>query len=92
MKLPLLKVTNDFVFQYLFGSEENKDILISLLAAILQITIKSLKLLPREIPRNAEDLKSAVLDITAELDDGTLATPRVGGMTPYPRASGMGLR
>ena len=68
MKQPLLKATNDFVFQYLFGSEENKDILISLLSAILQVQIKSLKLLPREIPRSAEDLKSAILDITAELD------------------------
>jgi predicted transposase/invertase (TIGR01784 family) len=71
MKQPLLSPTNDFVFQYLFGSEENKDILISLISAILQIKIKSIKLLPREIPRSAEDLKSAVLDITAELDDGT---------------------
>jgi len=59
------------VFQYLFGDENHKGILISLISAILQIKIKNLKLLPREIPRSAEDLKSAILDITAELDDGT---------------------
>jgi len=71
MKQSLLSPTNDFVFQLLFGSEENKGMLISLISAILQITIKSLKLLPREIPRSAEELKSAVLDITAELNDKT---------------------
>ena len=71
MGYPLLRVTNDFVFKYLFGDESHKDILISLLSAILQIQIKSIKLLQREIPRSALDLKTAVLDITAELDDET---------------------
>jgi len=71
MEFPLLSPKKDFVFQILFGEENSKDMLISLLSAILQIQIKSLTLLPREIPRRAKDLKTAVLDVTAELHDGT---------------------
>jgi len=67
----LLSPQNDYVFKYLFGDESHKDILISLLSAILQIRIKSIKLLQREIPREAADLKTSILDITAELEDGT---------------------
>lgn len=59
MEHSLLSPQNDFVFHYLFGDEANKDILKSLLGAILQIQIKSLNLLQREIPRSAPDLKTA---------------------------------
>jgi predicted transposase/invertase (TIGR01784 family) len=67
----LLKPTNDYVFKRVFGDESNKKVLISLLNAILHIKIKDVSLLPQEIPRQGPFLKSATLDIVAELDDET---------------------
>ena len=68
----LLRPTNDYVFKRIFGDESNKKVLISLLNAILQLKIKDVALLPQEIPRQGPDLKSAVLDIVAKLEDETL--------------------
>ena len=71
MEHPLLKPTNDYVFKRIFGDESNKNVLISLLRAILEIEIENITLLQQEIPREDPDLKGAVLDILVQLDDGT---------------------
>ena len=71
MEQPLLRPTNDYVFKRIFGDESNKAVLISLLRAVLQIEIKDITLLQQEIPRDGPDLKGAILDIVAQLDDGT---------------------
>jgi len=70
MEKSLLNPRNDYVFKYIFTHKSNKKVLISLLRAILQIDIRSIVLLPQEIPREGPFLKSATLDIVAELDDG----------------------
>ncbi len=64
----------DLVFKKLFGSEENKDILLSLINAILplnqqvaQITLKN----PYNVPDYAEG-KLSILDIKAEDENGRL--------------------
>jgi predicted transposase/invertase (TIGR01784 family) len=71
MEKPLLKPTNDYVFKRLFGDESNKKVLISLLNAILHIKIRDVALFPQEIPRKGPFLKTAILDIVAQLDNDT---------------------
>ena len=62
----------DFIFKILFGSEENKSILISLLNAILKGKphIKDLSLENNEISKIFKDGKSSRLDILAIDDNG----------------------
>ena len=62
----------DFIFKILFGSEENKSILISLLNAILKgkPNIKDLSLENNEISKIFKDGKSSRLDILAVDDNG----------------------
>ena len=62
----------DIIFKKLFGSQGSENILKSLLESILNIEIKNIKLdLNKEfIPDNIEGKKS-LLDIRAELNDGT---------------------
>ena len=62
----------DFVFKALFGTEENKELLISLLNAILKGKpyIKDLSLNNTELTKILEPNKSSRLDILATSDDG----------------------
>ena len=62
----------DFIFKMIFGSEENKSILISLLNAILKWKpyIKDLTLENNEISKIFKDSKSSRLDILATDDNG----------------------
>ena len=62
----------DFIFKIIFGSEENKSILVSLLNAILKGRpyIKDLTLENNEISKIFKDSKSSRLDILAIDDNG----------------------
>ena len=62
----------DYVFKILFGDENDKSMLISLLNAILKgrPTIKDLTLNNTEIPKILKDNKSCRLDILATSDEG----------------------
>ena len=70
-----LKPLNDFVFKKLFGEQESKDILISLLNAILSEKDKN-KLVSLEIVDNKEltreliDDKTGIIDVRAKTADG----------------------
>ena len=62
----------DYVFKILFGDEDDKSMLISLLNAILKGKpyIKDLSLNNTEIPKILKDNKSCKLDILATSDEG----------------------
>ena len=62
----------DYVFKILFGDENDKSMLISLLNAILKgkPTIKDLTLNNTDIPKILKDNKSCKLDILATSDEG----------------------
>jgi predicted transposase/invertase (TIGR01784 family) len=70
-----LKVKNDFIFQKIFGQNEHKDILISLLNSILRLSPEQ-KLADIEIIENTKlqkeypDEKLGILDIRAKLLTG----------------------
>ena len=71
-----LKVKNDFIFQRLFGRQENKDILISLLNAILQLgegyQIDEIELIENtKLEKDRIEDKQGILDIRAQAKDGT---------------------
>ncbi|MDX2302855.1 MAG: Rpn family recombination-promoting nuclease/putative transposase [Microscillaceae bacterium] len=64
----------DLVFKKLFGSEENKDILLSLINAILPLSQQIAKITLKN-PYNVSDYaegKLSILDIKAEGEDGRL--------------------
>jgi predicted transposase/invertase (TIGR01784 family) len=64
----------DLVFKKLFGSEENKDILLSLINAILPVNQQVAKIALKN-PYNVSDYaegKLSILDIKAEGEDGRL--------------------
>jgi predicted transposase/invertase (TIGR01784 family) len=64
----------DLVFKKLFGSEENKDILLSLINAILPLSQQVAKITLKN-PYNVSDYaegKLSILDIKAEGEDGRL--------------------
>ena len=70
----LSKVTpkNDIVFKNIFGKKGNEGILKDFLESILEIKIKNVKLdLSTELLPDFLDEKKSVLDVRAELDDGT---------------------
>jgi predicted transposase/invertase (TIGR01784 family) len=71
--LDLLKPSSDFIFRNVFGSDEHKTELISLLNAILngKPHIKSLTIENGDIPKDLETGKSVRLDIRAVTDDST---------------------
>ena len=65
-KLPL---SSDIVFKKVFAKEENKDLLKSLLEAILDVKIENLEVQNPEIPKDVAYNKSIVLDIKAKIND-----------------------
>lgn len=65
-----LKVKNDFIFKRIFGNEDNKDILKSLLEAILDVKISYLKLInDTKLEKDRIDDKQGILDIRAIIND-----------------------
>ncbi|MEG4119454.1 Rpn family recombination-promoting nuclease/putative transposase [Microcoleus sp. N9_B4] len=65
----------DYAFKKIFGSSESKEILISFLNALIyegNPTIQDLEIINQNLPRQLESLKDTYLDVTAQLDDGTL--------------------
>ena len=73
MTVELLDLKNDFVFKQVFGTEENKDVLISFINAVIkEPVIKDVTLTNTEIQRYTSDNKSVRLDIKAETTEGIL--------------------
>ena len=71
-EIKLLPITEDFTFKRVFSYEGNEDVLIDLLEEILEIKIKWVKVKnPEILPRKKGD-KKAILDIKAEIDDGSI--------------------
>ena len=68
-KLPL---SSDIVFKKVFAKEENKDLLISLLEAILDVKIENLEVQNPEIPKDMAYNKSIVLDIKAKINNSII--------------------
>ena len=71
-----LKAKNDFIFQRVFGRQENKDLLISLINAILnrqkQYQIEDIELIENtKLEKDRIEDKQGVLDIRAKAKDGT---------------------
>ncbi|MBR1944327.1 MAG: Rpn family recombination-promoting nuclease/putative transposase [Alphaproteobacteria bacterium] len=74
IKLYKLTPTNDFVFKNIFGQEDSKICLISLLNAILdgKPIITEVTILNPEMPKYDKFTKESRLDIAARTDNGTI--------------------
>ncbi len=74
--MEFLPPKNDFVFKRLFGDEQNTDILLAFLNAVLvdmgEVPIQSLELLNPFLDKESEDDKLAVLDVLARDPNGDL--------------------
>ena len=70
----LLKPTTDFIFKRIFGNEEGKTALISLLNAILNgdPVVKDVKFLSTEVPKDEIYSKASRLDVEVTTDTGTI--------------------
>ena len=70
----LLDPKLDVVFKILFASEQNRDLLISLLTAVLRPSspIVSVEVLNPEMPKELVTDKGAVLDLRVRLADARL--------------------
>ena len=68
-KLPL---NSDIVFRRVFSKEGNEPLLKSLLEAILDIKIKSVKVKNPQISKDLYDSKAGVLDIKVEIDENII--------------------
>ena len=66
-------VASDYVFKQVFGKQENEKILISFLNAMLDgdLIVKSVKILNTELPRTSDTSKNILLDVQAQVDNGT---------------------
>ena len=78
-KLYDLEPTMDFVFKRIFGYDDTKDSLISLLNAILNgnPVVSAVRILNTETLREGPNDKASRLDIEAETDDGTIVNVEV---------------
>lgn len=74
--MELLKPTVDFVFKRIFGTEENKDVLVDFLNAVFesagQAQVSSVEILNPFIDKDASSDKLAILDVRARTESGTL--------------------
>ena len=68
-----LDIKEDYMFKKVFGDRDNNPILISFLNAVLNKNplITSVKMLNTELARDFPDTKTVILDIQAQLEDGT---------------------
>ena len=75
----LLKPTTDFIFKRIFGNEEGKTALISLLNAILNgdPIVKDVKFLNIEIPKEEIYSKASRLDVEVTTDNGTIVNVEI---------------
>ena len=66
-------ILNDYVFKQVFGQKDNDPLLIAFLNAMLDgdIVVKSVKILNPELPRTSETSRNILLDVQAQVDDGT---------------------
>ena len=71
-ELKLLPIKNDYVFKRVFSYKGNEDVLIDLLEAILKRKINNLTVKNPEVLSEKKEGKKFILDIKAELDDGTM--------------------
>ena len=69
---PLLDPTLDVVFALLFGSANNRDLLVPLLTAVLQprVPIGDVAVLNPNLPKQLVRERGAVLDVLVRLQDG----------------------
>ena len=76
--LPLLDIQNDYVFKNVFGVDENKNVLISFLNAILQERphIESVELKNTEIPKFDKNGRTIHLDVLAEINPPKVSKTR----------------
>ena len=74
-----LKPTNDFVFKTIFGQEDSKICLISLLNAIFDgnPVIKDVTILNPDLPRYDQLAKESRLDIAAQTDNGAIVNVEI---------------
>ena len=70
----IISPTTDFVFKRIFGTDDGKICLISLLNAILNgnPVVKNVEFLNSEPQKDVFDSKASRLDIEAEIDNGTI--------------------
>ena len=67
-----MPLTSDIVFKRVFSKEENKDLLQSLLEAILGTKIKRIEIKNPELPRDLSNAKAGTLDIKVEINNDTI--------------------
>lgn len=71
-QIELLPIKNDYVFKRTFSYKGNEDVLLDLLEAILDRKILKVTVKNPEMVSEKENGKKFILDIKAELDDGTI--------------------
>ena len=71
-KVERLPITNDYIFKRLFAFEGNESILKDFLEAILKKDIEEVEIKNPEIIPYEKDEKRGLLDIKAQIDDGTI--------------------
>ena len=71
-KIPRLPLTDDYIFKRVFAFEGNESALKDLLEAILKKDIKTVIIKNPEIIPYEKDEKRGLLDIKAQIDDGTI--------------------
>ena len=71
-KVERLPITNDYIFKRVFAFEGNESILKDFLEAILKKDIKEVEIKNPEIIPYEKDEKRGLLDIKAQIDDGTI--------------------
>ena len=67
-----LPLTDDYIFKRVFAFEGNESVLKDLLEAILKKNIKKVEIKNPEIIPYEKDEKRGLLDIKAEIDNGTV--------------------
>ena len=71
-KVERLPITNDYIFKRVFAFEGNESILKDFLEAILKKDIEEVEIKNPEIIPYEKDEKRGLLDIKAQIDDGTI--------------------
>ena len=70
--LELLPLTDDYIFKRVFAYKGNESVLRDFLEALLKIEIKGIKITNPEIIPYEKGEKRGLLDIKAEINDGTI--------------------
>ena len=70
--LELLPLTDDYIFKRVFAYKGNESVLKDFLEALLKIEIKGIKITNPEIIPYEKGEKRGLLDIKAEINDGTI--------------------